>query len=223
MNLGTQLGLRPRELVSFVGAGGKSTLMLRLAGELVDDGHRVVITTTTKMATDQIPTDAMVVREPDAIDGDFNFLLGSIDGPKVLGVELGMVDELFSSEEANYVLVEADGARRMGIKAPNDNEPVYPAYTSLAVIVTSLDVIGGTIGEVAHRPERVATLLAKDVNDDLNAGDLVSVVTSRDGGLARVPTEARVVVALTGEYDESRAVIDAIAEHPRVERVVSVA
>src|SRR4030067_2624843 len=43
------LGLREREVISLVGAGGKTTLMFRLARELVLDGKKVVTTTTTKI------------------------------------------------------------------------------------------------------------------------------------------------------------------------------
>ena len=41
-------------VVSFVGAGGKSTAMFRLAAELAARGQRVITTTTTRIAADQI-------------------------------------------------------------------------------------------------------------------------------------------------------------------------
>src|SRR4030043_2196231 len=43
------LGLKAKELISLVGAGGKTTLMFRLAKELVAGGKKVVTTTTTKI------------------------------------------------------------------------------------------------------------------------------------------------------------------------------
>ena len=43
------LGLQAREVISLVGAGGKTTLMFRLAKELLLSGKRVVTTTTTKI------------------------------------------------------------------------------------------------------------------------------------------------------------------------------
>ena len=53
-SLTDRLGLGERDLVSFVRAGGKTTLMLKLGRELADAGHRVVITTTTRMSTDEV-------------------------------------------------------------------------------------------------------------------------------------------------------------------------
>src|SRR4030042_6313460 len=43
------LDLRAKEVISLVGAGGKTTLMFRLAKELLLAGKRVVTTTTTKI------------------------------------------------------------------------------------------------------------------------------------------------------------------------------
>jgi len=43
------LGLQEREVISLVGAGGKTTLMFRLARELLLAGRKVVTTTTTKI------------------------------------------------------------------------------------------------------------------------------------------------------------------------------
>ncbi|MBC7292858.1 MAG: hypothetical protein H5T84_01900, partial [Thermoleophilia bacterium] len=48
------LGLAGRELVALVGGGGKSTLLLRLAGELGGRAARVLVTTTTAMYADQL-------------------------------------------------------------------------------------------------------------------------------------------------------------------------
>ena len=43
------LGIQAREVISLVGAGRKTTLMFRLAKELVQNGKKVVTTTTTKI------------------------------------------------------------------------------------------------------------------------------------------------------------------------------
>ena len=43
------LNLKKGDLVVFVGAGGKTSAMNRLAKELVDSGDTVIITTTTKI------------------------------------------------------------------------------------------------------------------------------------------------------------------------------
>jgi len=47
--LSKALGLGEREVVSLTGAGGKTTLMFRLAHDLQIEGKKVVTTTTTKI------------------------------------------------------------------------------------------------------------------------------------------------------------------------------
>ena len=54
MFLRTALGLQANGVVCFVGAGGKTSLMFRLAKELEADGVTVLTTTTTKI---HIPTE----------------------------------------------------------------------------------------------------------------------------------------------------------------------
>ena len=223
VSLADRLGLGQRELVSVVGAGGKSTLLLQLADELTIAGSSVALTTTTKMGADQIPPGATVIRSLDEPTGALTFLVGEIDEPKVIGVEPEVVDDLFSSEKFDYVLVEADGARRKSIKAPNNHEPVIPSLTTTVVVVAGLDAIGRRIIDVAHRPENVASILGREVTDVVRPLDIVSLILSPVGGFARVPPQARVATILTyatpnGRLDE---VCTALRDNPRIERVIS--
>src|SRR5512139_2166707 len=53
MSLARALRVERRSVVSFVGGGGKTTSMFRLAGELSAAGFRVVTTTTTHISKEQ--------------------------------------------------------------------------------------------------------------------------------------------------------------------------
>ncbi|MEE9419300.1 MAG: hypothetical protein V3W43_07465, partial [Desulfatiglandaceae bacterium] len=48
-DLADALALEPREHLSFVGGGGKTTLMFSLAHELRQKGKQVITSTTTKI------------------------------------------------------------------------------------------------------------------------------------------------------------------------------
>ncbi|MFV1963349.1 MAG: selenium cofactor biosynthesis protein YqeC [Acidimicrobiia bacterium] len=222
------LGLGPRELVSFVGAGGKSTLLLGLGHELAKNGHRVVLTTTTKMGTNQIPPSSAPVHDLDEVRrviaaGNMAFLIGETDGPKVIGVPTAMVDELFDDNSVDYIVVEADGARRRAIKAPAEHEPVIPSRSTTVVVVTGLDAVGNRVDEVAHRPELVSAITGRGLDEKLTPEDLAAVIGSQSGGLARVPDETRVVVALTQFRPDSKVAAESIQEalrdHPRIDRI----
>lgn len=49
MQLKEALGFERGEMISLIGAGGKTTTMFRLAQELRDEGRKVLVTTTTKI------------------------------------------------------------------------------------------------------------------------------------------------------------------------------
>lgn len=219
------LGIGTRDLVAFVGAGGKSTLMLASGMELVHDGRPVVLGTTTKMGPDQIPEWAVVCRTAaEALaalaDGSPAFLLGSIEGHKVVGVAPELVGDVWATGMA-AVLIEADGARRRSFKAPEGHEPVIPAPTTVVVVVAGMDAVGGRIGDVCHRPDRVAELIGKSVDQRLEVPDVVTVLRHPAGGLARIPVHARVVVALTrGAEDVAQVVRDHLATERRIDRIV---
>lgn len=221
-----RLGLGRREMVAFVGAGGKSTLLLR-SGYAVQAAGWVVMTTTTKMSPAQIPEWARTVTAPiaDATDAPV-FLMGGIEEDKIVGVAPDHLDELFTRRDGpRYVLVEADGARRHSIKAPADHEPVIPAATTRVVAIAGVGVVGQRIDHAAHRPDRVAALLGKQVHGELAPEDVAAVLTHEDGGLKGVPGSASVTVAITG-VDAGRQmvadrILDLVRIHPRVERAVS--
>ena len=67
--------------------------------------------------------------------------VGTIPG-KVTGPSPEAVDRLFTDTSADYVIVEADGARSMSVKAPAEHEPVIPSRSTLVVIVVGIDAVG---------------------------------------------------------------------------------
>jgi probable selenium-dependent hydroxylase accessory protein YqeC len=218
-----RLGIGATEMVCFVGAGGKSTLLLRVGSESVRQGRRVVLTTTTKMSPDQIPGWAPVLTPGDPVP-DVAFLVGRIEGHKVLGVDPGHLDALFSSGDADHVLIEADGARRRTFKAPAEHEPVIPSRTTLVVVIVGMGAVGNTIAEAAHRPERVTALTGVGAGDRITAEVVSAVMTHPQGGLRGVPEGARVAGVLTGVTEDTMApaarIEAALTRHPRYERVV---
>jgi molybdenum cofactor cytidylyltransferase len=226
--------LQPRELVAFVGAGGKTMLMLGLADQLTAQGRTVVVTTTTKMSFDEVRPllPPLFSSAPAAVESALGesgpvLLLVSADGPKVGGPPPGDVDRIFRETSVEYLLVEADGAQRRPLKAPAPHEPVIPPATTLVVIVTGAHALGAPIADAAHRPELVAELTGRRLGDPVTPDVVATVVGHPAGGLQGVPHGARAVVAITGiagyETRIGAAQIAALlADHARIERVVPV-
>lgn len=170
------LGVGRGDVVSFVGAGGKTTTAMRLADELSAEGQKVVFTTTTKIM-EPIPregeyllisddADKALARIPDllacyprvilahhrleesdtSIEEDASYPF-PVRTHKVKGIAPEIVDHLAQLLESGVpILVEADGAKHRSLKAPASHEPVVPASTTLLVPMASLHVLGKSLG-----------------------------------------------------------------------------
>jgi molybdenum cofactor cytidylyltransferase len=228
------LGLGERELVAFTGAGGKSTLMLRLGDELAGSGKRVLVTTTTKMGRDQIEGLPAVCRSDEIgavtaalISDSFVALATGGDDHKATGPLPGVIDTLFGTVPVDYLLVEADGARGLSLKAPGPHEPVIPTKATTVVVLMGVDAVGGRLADVAHRPEPAAALTGLGMSDRLEVEHCVTVLTHPEGGLKGVPPGTRVVVALTktgmprGDH-AARQIVERLGSCERISRVVVV-
>jgi len=224
-----RFGIGSRELVSIVGAGGKSTILFALGRELAGSSGRVVLTTTTKMAIDQVTepicwSDDPAVVEAALVPGHPVFVaMGRIPG-KVTGPSPEAVDRLFSETTAQYILVEADGARSMSIKAPADHEPAIPSTSTTVIVVAGIDATGRPISEVAHRPDLVARITGIGADDVLTIKGAASVLLHRNGGLKGIPDAARVVMAITKvtpDDEQGANQLAAILErHPRTDMTI---
>jgi probable selenium-dependent hydroxylase accessory protein YqeC len=147
---------------------------------------------------------------------------GKVTGPAPEGC-----DRLFLETMADCVVVEADGARSMSVKAPAEHEPAIPGRSTLVVVVAAIDAVGRPVGAVAHRPERVAALAEIDPDDVLTVPDLASVLTHPEGGLKNIPRAARVAVIITrvGRATAGLAadLTGLLKEHERIDRAITLA
>jgi len=229
ISIANQIGIEERELISIVGAGGKSTILFALGRELASPTHRIILTTTTMMAADQITDPTCWSGDPIEVEGLLEpgsplfVVTGEVPG-KATGPTPAAVDRLFLDTAVDFVIVEADGARSMSIKAPADHEPVIPRLSTTVIVVAAIDAIGQPISEVSHRPDLVADIIGVHVDDPLTIDGAATVLRHEDGGLKNIPEAARVVIALTKVTPDSEASADELAamlaEHRRIDRVV---
>lgn len=140
-------------ITSIIGAGGKTTLMETLAEEMKTCGTVLLCTTTKIFRPSEIP----VVTDDNA---DSIKRMLQLNPVICVGKQYG--DEKLTAPEipirklaefADYVFVEADGARRLPLKAHAPQEPVIPGESRLTILVTGADCFGQEIGRVCHRPE----------------------------------------------------------------------
>lgn len=174
----------PKGVTAFVGGGGKSTCIAVLADELIQEGHRVIITTTTKIYAPQEGTELLLSptkgEVEEALTRNQLVIVGSeIRDNKLIGIKEELIEEL--NQVADYILVEADGSRRLPLKVPRSYEPVIPSCAIQVVAVIGGSVLGERISTHCCRAEEVAAFLGKSLEDKVTLQDLSNIICSREG------------------------------------------
>ena len=211
MKLHQAFGVQRGDVVALTGAGGKTSTMVALAHELAELGWRVLVTTTTRLGVDQVPLFpcALSDLEPPerlsaALENDRIVLVhGGIYDNKVHAPSVVWLAEMPDQVDSDALLVEADGARGLLLKAPRPHEPAIPRTATLVVPVAGMGILGQPFDEehvmnAAALEEAYGFPLGAPVKSPWVAQAL------RDPafGLRNVPDGARVVIWLNGAARE---------------------
>jgi len=200
------INLSENELICFVGAGGKTTSLFRLAKELKESDKRVLVTTTTAIySPDESYCDQVIITsaEDSCLKTRRNIPCICVLGKeitvenKLLGEDEESITQLFLGKVFDYILVEADGARQRSIKAPADHEPVIPKGTTKVVGVVGLDAIGTEISSASvHRPENFCRITGMSMGERIDEGAIKKLILEPEGLFKTVPEGAGKYVLL---------------------------
>jgi len=153
LQLEHSLSVKLPAVISFYGAGGKTTLISRLAEEMCSSGRKVLITTTTKIFVPQgiplfysdDPEQSIRILKRHYQKNNIAVLGRRVNRDnKIEGISAQEVHELRELLQVT-VLVEADGAKGLPIKGFNANEPVLPFHSDLIVAVIGSDALGAKL------------------------------------------------------------------------------
>ena len=139
---------------ALVGAGGKTTLMFRLARELAAAGYRVVTSTTTRLAVHEttLAPECIVCEEADRLLAALPVALARHrhvlavecvipEKDRVGGLTAQVLERIATLPDVDFLLVEADGSHG-GAQGPAPHEPVIPGWATVVMPVVGLDVLG---------------------------------------------------------------------------------
>lgn len=156
MELWKLLGIRPG-LTAVIGSGGKTSLLRVLAQELSHRGTVLLATTTHIMRPDWCPFAATAAELCEGFAHSPIVCAGSYNPYNPEG-KLTAPDSPGWQYAADFVLVEADGSKRLPAKAHAAWEPVLPPERNRTVCVFGASALGQPIQDAAHRPELYASL-----------------------------------------------------------------
>jgi len=183
-------------VVAFVGAGGKTSLIYSLARQLSGWGHKVLITTTTKMRPPS--RNLLLLESLNKIPFYTHLTVGRCIDPgsgKLLGVHQDEIQQLRERFGAHYVLVEADGAAGRPVKAPAGHEPVVPSSVDLVIGVMGLDALGGLVDkETVFRLEHFLRVTGLALSDEIGPDSLRNLAVHPEGLFKGAPANVRKVV-----------------------------
>ncbi|WP_353094531.1 selenium cofactor biosynthesis protein YqeC [Tissierella praeacuta] len=182
-----KIDIEKREMISFVGGGGKTTTIFQLAKEFTNLNKKVLISTTTKIGVPlEDEYDYFFLKD---IKRNFNpqnpsiTILGwETKDKKLIGISPENADEIFKTGIFDIILIEADGANRKPIKAPASHEPVVPICSTKTIGVIGLDSLGKKIdGDTVHRSELLKEITGEKSLDIIDEETIVKLVLDKNG------------------------------------------
>ncbi len=195
------LSERRKEVVSVVGAGGKTTTVLRLHYEYRAENKRHILTTTTHMLIPE-ECEKFFCQNPDIavcqeiLEQEGCLFLGKpVSDVKVKGFEAEELLEIIRKTKADC-FIEADGSKHLPIKVPAEHEPVICSETTVLVYVVGLDCLDKKISEVCFRSENAERLLKKKGEGIITEQDVVLIASSLQGGKKNSDANMRYTVLL---------------------------
>ncbi len=205
MKLHQAFGVVRGDVVALIGAGGKTATLIALAHELAELGWRVLATSTRPIPADQLALMPRVVRfdaGADAIsaalgEGGFVFITGSLRGKGVGAPPMEWFGWTLDAVNADVLLIEADEAAGLPLKAPYHHEPWIPPETSLVIPIASLAALGQPLdADHVYNPEAMIERYGFYAGTPVLSPWIAQVVRDEELGLRGIPERARVIVLL---------------------------
>jgi len=177
-----KLNIKKGDVVSIVGAGGKTTLMFSIATELKDICKILICTTTKIFIPLKNQFDYFYIGDiPVDVVKNGRYLFGSsIKSKKILSI---LEEDILKYKPLfDIILIEADGARMKSIKGWKEHEPVVSSSTTKTIGVVDILNIGKVINEEnVHNIEEFMDITGSTMLERINLSHIVSMINSPKG------------------------------------------
>ncbi len=222
MTLGEAFSIGEREVISLVGAGGKTTLLYALGRELSVLRCGIILTTTTKIfepapspfflqfLSPELSTVKTWVTEHIHRHQCLLIARERLPNGKLAGIPPEWMEALFPLDGVSAVVNEADGAAGRPLKAPREGEPVIPGSTTLLVPVMGIDGMGRLLDEETVFRSAIASRLlnlplGSMVTEETIARLMMELIKQAPAGARIVPLINKVDLPCSREKAEKLA------------------
>lgn len=201
-----------RGVTALIGGGGKTTMLYTLTEELRKKGTVLLCTSTHIMRPTQyeVLERASEAEVSAALSAHGAVCVGEPSAEGKLGPPSLSFDAL--ARLADYVLVEADGSRRLPLKAHAPHEPVIPKEAGCVLCVVGARGFDRPIREAVHRPEQFCTLTGARLDEPASPA-LAARALAAEGFTQ--------TIVLTGAAEKQRSAFSAAAQQYGL-RVISI-
>lgn len=207
------LGVGPGQSVAAVGGGGKTSLLTAIARQFhAQTGKPAILTTTTKIFA-PLPEERIHLALGDAATLAKNLRpyveacgvswfarrregktpVPGLESERRMKLSGFMPSEIVHFTLGNALtLIEADGARRLPIKAPGPDEPVLPENLDAVLGVVGLDALGAPLNQThAFRPEALSHICSLQIGEKITAEAVGKLCAHPDGLFHKAEEVAR--------------------------------
>jgi len=203
-------------VISLVGAGGKTSLMFRLAHEFARAGAPTLSTTTTKIKMPSPEQSSRVILADsleEIIDG------AKKSAPQCLHLSAGTrrplsryeklggfppetIDQLKKKGPFQWIIVESDGAAMKPLKAPAPHEPVTPASSGWVIGVIGLKNVGKPLNKRnLFRPELFSQITGLKMEQPISE-ESVAISIAHDMGIMKGSPDGAIKIAFLNMADD---------------------
>ena len=208
-------GFAHHRTISVVGGGGKTTVIRKIMNECRNEGIPCAVSTTTHIQK---------------YDTEYFLGVSSVEMFRRIMLKYGVVwmgkettDKKLTafpdtyikeiSNEPGMLLLEADGAKRLPVKAPAEHEPVICAQTDIVLNVYGMSAVGKKLKDGCFRVKEMEQILGKTEEDILYPEDIVTLAVSQRAGRKCVADDMEYQVILNQvDTEEQKEMAVKIAE-----------
>jgi probable selenium-dependent hydroxylase accessory protein YqeC len=249
MDLKQALNVRPGELVAFIGAGSKTTIIWRLLRLLVVSGERAIFTTTTftfeprgtplLLSSDPEPADIarmliestflVLASARERVSAPKNMTSNSqlVHPIKLTGIDPRILNDLARRMPGVTWLVETDAVKRHKVATMTERQLSVPQATDRVVISADMEALGQPLDEpTVYRPELAAQLLQVAQSTPITSTILANLVNYASWRLQNTQGKASMIALLSQQdqhpHPQAEEVAERLLERELYQRVVLV-